>query len=100
MIKLQLLLRQAGTAPELDPALRARLEAHGMDITGTGCATVSVQLSEAQFDALFGTPPAHASGFAAEPLAPGALAVPPDLAQAIRLITLAPRHSATNHTVR
>ncbi len=100
MIKLQLLLRQAGTSPELDPALRAVLEAHGMAITATGCATVSVQMSEAQFDTLFGTPPAHASGFAAQPLAQSALVVPANLSHAVSLITLAPRHSATNHTVR
>ncbi len=97
MIKLQLLLRHPGAEPELDPALRALLEAHGLTITCTGRASVSATLSDDDFTRLFGPPPPVVAGFAADPLAAPTLPVPPALLDAISLITIAPRHAITNH---
>lgn len=100
MIKLQLLLRHPGPGFELDPALRARLEAHGMAVTGAGRATLSAQIGQADFERLFDCQPTHASGFATGPLAAPGLRVPPDLLDTISLITIAPRHTAVTHTAR
>ena len=97
MIKLQLLLRHPGAEPELDPALRSLLEAHGLAVTCAGRASVSANVSEADFAHLFGPPPVVNAGFAASPLATPDLPVPPALSDAISLITIAPRHAATNH---
>jgi hypothetical protein len=83
MIKLQLLLRHPGGDITLDPAVRALLEQHGFAVTGSGRATVSAQMEDARFEALFGPQPVI-----------GALPVPAPLAEAITLITLPPRHSA------
>lgn len=95
MIKLQLLLRHPGAEPELDPALRAQLEALGFAITGCGRASVSASVSEDDFARLFGPPQPVKAGFAAGPLAAPGLPVPPALDDAIALITVAPRHVAT-----
>ena len=100
MIKLQLLLRHPGAEPELDPALRARLEALGFTVTCAGRASVSATLSEADFARLFGPPPPLQAGFAAGPLAAPDLPVPPALSDAVTLITIAPRHTATDHQPR
>lgn len=100
MIKLQLLLRHPGKEPELDPALRARLEACGMAVTGAGRASLSAEIGEDGFDKLFGHHPALQSGFAPTPQASMELPVPASLSDAISLITVAPRHSATNHHPR
>ena len=100
MIKLQLLLRHPGAEPELDPALRAQLEALGFTVTCAGRASVSATVSEAGFARLFGPPPPLQAGFAAGPLAPPELPVPPSLANAVTLITIAPRHTATDHQPR
>lgn len=89
MIKLQLLLRRPSTDIALDPAVRATLEQLGLTVTGSGRATVSVELTEASFAQLFG-------GLAPAPDLP----VPAPLADAISLITIAPRHSAMRHTPR
>lgn len=94
MIKLQLLLRRPGAEPELDPGLRAQLEALGLTITGTGRATLSATMQEADFARLFGVPPQAVP--AAGPLAGPELTVPPALTDAVSLITVAPRHVATN----
>jgi hypothetical protein len=94
MIKLQLLLRHPGAEPELDPALRAQLEALGLTLTGTGRATLSATMQEADFARLFGAPPQPV--LAAAPLAAPDLPVPPALMDAVSLITVAPRHVATN----
>ena len=96
MIKLQLLLRHPAQGPQLDPALRARLEAHGMAVTGSGCATVTAEIAEDAFDQLFDCQPEHASGFATGPLAAPCLRVPPDLLDTISTITLPPRHTPTH----
>ncbi|MEO7581101.1 MAG: hypothetical protein ABIT83_26140 [Massilia sp.] len=93
MIKLQLLLRHPGAEPELDPALRALLESHGLAVTCSGRASVSATVPEADFARLFGPPPALSAGFAESPLAAPALPVPPALQDAISLITIAPRHA-------
>lgn len=100
MIKLQLLLRHPGAEPELDPALRAQLEALGLTITGCGRASVSATVSEDDFARLFGPPGPVQAGFAASALAAPELPVPPQLLEAICLITVAPRHVATNQHPR
>jgi hypothetical protein len=96
MIKLQLLLRHPGAEPELDPALCALLASHGLTVTCAGRASVSATVSEPDFARLFGPPPPMRAGFAAGALTAPALAVPPALLDAISLITIAPRHIATN----
>ncbi|MEJ7808705.1 MAG: hypothetical protein WKG03_22640 [Telluria sp.] len=88
MIKLQLLLRRPSPDIALDPAVRVVLEAHGLVVTGSGRASVTAQMSEAAFERLFGVPPAPD------------LPLPPGLADAISLITIAPRHSAMRHNPR
>ena len=93
MIKLQLLLRQPLAEPGADPALRARLEAHGMTLTGEGRATLSVTMSDEDFKRLFG-PPKIAAGFTMGPYEPPALQIPADLSGAIQLITVAPHNPA------
>lgn len=100
MIKLQLLLRHPRSDIALDPALRARLEQQGFQITGSGRASVSATVSEADFARLFGTPPAVHAGFAPDPLHTPALAVPAALDADISLITVAPHHRATNQSPR
>lgn len=98
MIKLQLLLRHPGSEPELDAAVRARLEQHGFIIDGSGRASVTVHLTEAAFARLFAQPaPQQAPAPAA---AAAALAVPAGLQDDISLITCAPRHAITNHHPR
>ncbi len=97
MIKLQLLLRHPGTEPELDPALRARLDELGIRVTGSGRASVSAEIDPARFAQLFGPLPETQAGFAPAPQATPALPVPPGLAADISLITVAPRHTMTNH---
>lgn len=96
MIKLQLLLRHPGAEPELDPDLRAQLEALGLAVTGCGRASLSANVSEDDFTRLFGPPGPLSGGFAAGLLATPALPVPPALQGAISLITVAPHHSAAN----
>lgn len=88
MIKLQLLLRHPSADIALDPAVGAALAAHGMEVTGSGRASVSAQMTEAAFARLFGIAPSPD------------LPLPPGLADSISLITIAPRHSATRHTPR
>lgn len=95
MIKLQLLLRHPGAEPEVDPALRALLGAHGIEVTGEGRASVSATVSEADFSRLFGEHGALTGGFAARQSETPALLIPDDLQDAISLITIAPRHTAT-----
>jgi hypothetical protein len=97
MIKLQLLLRHPGAEPELDPGLRELLQASGLTVTGCGRASVSATVSEADFARLFGAPRPAVAGFAASLPAADALPVPPSLSEAISLITIAPRHTATHH---
>ncbi len=98
MIKLQLLLRHPGAEPEVDPALRALLEAHGIQVSCEGRATISANISEDDFARLFGPHGPLAAGFAARQADSPALAVPDDLQDAISLITIAPRHTATAHS--
>lgn len=101
MIKLQLLLRHPGAEPELEPALRALIEANGMTVTGYGRASVSATITEAEFARLFGAPPEIQGGFAVgNAQSAPELAVPPALQDAVSLISVAPRHSATNHHPR
>ena len=92
MIKLQLLLRQPAPLPEIDPGLRARLEALGLRVTACGRASISADAEPAVAEQLFGPLPPLQAGFA--PLSAPALPVPPDLADAISLITIAPPHAA------
>lgn len=96
MIKLQLLLHRPQCSLELDPALRARIEAHGMRITAVGLATISAEMSHDDYEHLFGMPPPElVSGcMHSAPSAP-ALPVPPDLAGSVTLITIAARHVTT-----
>ena len=91
MIKLQLLLRRPSTDIALDPLVRAALEQLGFAVTGAGRATVSAELTEERFAQLFGP---------AAPAANLTLPLPVSLADAISLITIAPRHSALRHTPR
>jgi hypothetical protein len=95
MIKLQLLLRRLTLTPELEPDLRARLEALGMHVTGVGNASVAAEITPQDFEALFGPPPATHAGSVATPQAAPALPVPHALADAITLITIASRHVST-----
>ena len=88
MIKLQLLLRRPSADIALDPLVRAALEAHGLAVTGSGRASVTAQMTEAAFERLFGMAPSPD------------LPLPPGLADAVSLITIAPRHSAMRHTPR
>lgn len=98
MIKLQLLLRHPSAEPKLDADLRARLEQHRFTITGSGRASVSASMGEADFAATFGAHGALQSGFA--PLAAESLPVPPALEPDISLITFVPRHGTTNYHPR
>lgn len=88
MIKLQLLLRHPGKEPELDPALRAALEALGMHVDGVGRASVSAHMAQDDYATLFGQPPLESCE----------LPIPAALADAVSLITVAPHHVATNLT--
>ena len=92
MIKLQLLLVQASATPALDAGLAARLAQAGLRITGHGRASISAEVSEPDFARLFGVAPPHPGGFVANPADTPALPIPPELRDAIRLITLVPRH--------
>lgn len=98
MIKLQLLLRHPSAEPKLDAELRARLEQHRFAITGSGRASVSAAMDEADFAATFGEHGSLQSGFA--PLSAGSLPVPPALEPDISLITYVPRHGTTNYHPR
>lgn len=100
MIKLQLLLRRPGANPEVDPALRALLEKHGIEISAEGRASVSANMSEDNFVRLFGPHRRLTAGFAASLYDTPELSVPADLQDAISLITIAPRHSATTNSTR
>ncbi len=93
MIKLQLLLCQAAQQPDIEPDLRARLEAHGLHVTACGRATVTVEATAAVAESLFGPLPPLQSGFAL--LSAPDLPVPGDLTDAIRAISIAPQHAAT-----
>lgn len=86
MIKLQLLLRNRGAEPELSASLRAALETLAMHVDGAGRASVSVHMAPADYARLFGQPPLESSE----------LPIPAALADAVSLITVAPRHVATN----
>ncbi len=86
MIKLELLLRRPAADPVLDPAVRTLLEQHGLRVTGAGRASVSAQLTEAAFAALFGKVDPNAE-----------LMVPAPLADAISVAAIAPRHCVTHH---
>ena len=99
MIKLQLLLRHPRPEPEIDPALRALLAAHGIMLSGEGRASLSASVTEDAFVRLFGAPKMAAS-FTARPLEPPALPVPASLAEAISLITVAPHNPALINTQR
>jgi hypothetical protein len=89
MIKLQLLLRRPSADIALDPAVRAVLESHGLRVTGSGRASVSAEMTEDDFHRLFGPAPPSPD-----------LALPPGLADAVSLVTIAPRHSTTHTTPR
>jgi hypothetical protein len=96
MIKLQLLLHRPQCSTELDPTLRERIEALGMRITAVGLATISAEMSNEDYEHLFGMPPpAVVSGCMHAAAAAPALPVPPDLAGAVTLITIAARHVMT-----
>lgn len=98
MIKLQLLLHRPQCSPELNPALRERIEALGMRITGVGLATISAEMSLEDYEHLFGMAPPAAVGAGCmhSANAAPALPVPGDLADAITLITIAARHVTTS----
>lgn len=83
MIKLQLLLRHPGTEPGIDDTLRAALAAHGLQVTGCGRASVSVQMAPDDFARLFGPAPDQ-----------DCLPVPAALQEAVTLITGAPQQCA------
>lgn len=91
MIKLQLLLHRPQCSPELDPALRRRIEAFGMRITAVGLATISAEMTLADYQQLFGPAPPTVAGCVSASTAP-TLPVPHELADAITLITIAARH--------
>ena len=100
MIKLQFLLRQPGAHPEVDPALRARLDGHGIKITAEGLASLSADVSEEDFMRLFGPHKPLTAGFASAPDQTPELKIPADLQDAISLITIAPRHTATANSTK
>lgn len=87
MIKLQLLLRHPGTEPGIEETLRTALAAHGLQVTGCGRASVSVQIAADDFARLFGDAPDVT-----------ALPVPAGLQDAVTLITSAPRHCVLPHS--
>ena len=97
MIKLQLLLRHPQPEPEVDPALRALLDAYGIMLTGEGRATLSASVTEDAFVRLFGAL-TIAPVSTARPFEPAELPVPANLAEAISLITVAPHNPAMIHT--
>lgn len=82
MIKLQLLLRHPSPDITLDPGVRALLESHGLRVTGSGRASVSAEMTEEDFHALFGPAPPSPD-----------LALPAGLTDAVSLVSIAPRHS-------
>ena len=89
MINLQLLLSQPSVEPELDPGMRERLEALGMQVTGSGYATVSAQIAPEHYARLFGAPPPLHGGSVATPQAAPVLPVPAELADSVKLVTIA-----------
>lgn len=100
MIKLQLLLRQPGDNPEVDPALRAQLAALGVAITGEGRASLSATISEDDFRRLFGPPRALTTAFAGGPFDSPELPVPAGLLDTISNITIAPRNASMTPSPR
>ena len=92
MIKLQFLLRHPAGLPGIDHQLRARLEGLGLRVTASGRASVSVEADAVTAERLFGPLPAVQSGFAL--LSAPALPVPPDLADDVSMISIAPQHAA------
>ncbi len=95
MIKLQLLLSHPKRELAVDPVLCAQLAALGMTVTGSGMASVSAEIAPDAYQRLFGPPPPLQGGFAPSAQAAPALPVPPELAGAVALITIAPRHVGT-----
>ena len=91
MIKLQLLLSQPNRDAQLDPGVCARLEALGMRITASGAATVSADIAPDAYERLFGPPPPLQAGCVATPQAAPTLPVPADLADSVKLVTIAAR---------
>lgn len=89
MIKLQLLLSQPSRDAQLDPAVCARLEALGMQVTGSGLATVSAEIARDAYERLFGPPPPLQGGCVATAQAAPTLPVPADLADSVKLVTIA-----------
>ena len=98
MIKLQLLLRRPRSEPKLDAPLRARIEQHGINVTGSGRASISAAMTEDAFAHLFGAHGSLQSGYAS--LSEPPLPVPPALQEEISLITLVPRHGPTDQPSR
>ena len=96
MIKLQLLLHRPPCSQGLDPELQQRIEALGMRITGVGLATVSAEMDPCKYEHLFGAPPPLQAGCMHSPQAAPTLPVPPEIAEAITLITIAARHVTTS----
>ena len=91
MIKLQLLLSQPAEQAQLDPDVQARLEALGMRVTGCGLASVSAEIAPDLYQKLFGPPPPLQAGCVATPQAAPTLPVPPELADSVKLVTIAAR---------
>lgn len=100
MIKLQLLLRQPGATPEVDPALRAQLESLGLTITGEGRASLSATVSENDFRRLFGPPRPLTAAFAGRPYESPELTIPDSVSGAISHITVAQRNASMTPSPR
>lgn len=96
MIKIQLLLHRPQCSPDLDPALRARIESFGMHITAVGLATISADMALEDYEQVFGAAPPTIGGCVHSPGAAPTLPVPRELAEAITLITIAARHVTTS----
>ena len=87
-IKLQLLLTKEGAA---NHRLAQAFQRHRIKLTERGNVTVSGEISENDFVALFAQPPPTTDG-GLGPLSNLELPVPQDIAPLVTQITLPPRH--------
>ena len=91
-VRLQMLVRKDARNARGVAELEAALRALGLEVTGSGKASVSARATRDVFAAIFGeaAPP---SADRAAPLGMRALAVPPSLAGYVESVSIAPQHS-------
>jgi len=90
-VRLQVLLRGACRNEKGRAEAIAALTALGLEVTGTGAASISVRASPAEYSALFG-PGSKGTRGADVPDSGREIVVPSSLADTVEQITVAPRH--------